>query len=168
MKGLSTKQLLHTYQLNMPVHYNSKWVSESRSVVPDSLQPHGQGFPQARILEWVALPFSRGSSRPRSPALRADTLPSEPLGKNHILVETPNFLIHLSTPHTHLIALLTLHLHLNNCVWLEKNQWPGRLELYIKQIHHHIRRRQWHLTPVLLPGKSHGRRSLVGCGPRGR
>ena len=23
-------------------------------------------------------------------------------------------------------------------------------------------RRQWHLTPVLLPGKSHGRRSLVG------
>ena len=26
-------------------------------------------------------------------------------------------------------------------------------------------RRQWHLTPVLLPGKSHGRRSLVGCSP---
>ena len=29
------------------------------------------------------------------------------------------------------------------------------------------RRRQWHPTPVLLPGKSHGRRSLVGCGPWG-
>ena len=27
------------------------------------------------------------------------------------------------------------------------------------------RRRQWHPTPVLLPGKSHGRRSLVGCRP---
>ena len=27
---------------------------------------------------------------------------------------------------------------------------------------------QWHPTPVLLPGKSHGRRSLVGCSPRGR
>ena len=25
------------------------------------------------------------------------------------------------------------------------------------------RRRQWHPTPVLLPGKSHGRGSLVGC-----
>ena len=24
-------------------------------------------------------------------------------------------------------------------------------------------RRQWHPTPVLLPGKSHGRGSLVGC-----
>ena len=29
-------------------------------------------------------------------------------------------------------------------------------------------RRQWHPTPVLLPGKSHGRRGLVGCGPWGR
>ena len=25
-----------------------------------------------------------------------------------------------------------------------------------------FRRRQWHPTPVLLPGKSHGQRSLVG------
>ena len=30
-----------------------------------------------------------------------------------------------------------------------------------------VRRRQWHTTPVLLPGKSHGRRSLVGCSPWG-
>ena len=30
------------------------------------------------------------------------------------------------------------------------------------------RRRQWHFTPLLLPGKSHGRRSLVGCSPWGR
>ena len=29
-------------------------------------------------------------------------------------------------------------------------------------------RRQWHPTPALLPGKSHGRRSLVGCSPWGR
>ena len=29
-------------------------------------------------------------------------------------------------------------------------------------------RRQWHPTPVLLPGKSHGQRSLVGCRPWGR
>ena len=29
-------------------------------------------------------------------------------------------------------------------------------------------RRQWHPTPVLLPGKSRGRRSLVGCSPWGR
>ena len=29
------------------------------------------------------------------------------------------------------------------------------------------RRRQWYPTPVLFPGKSHGRRSLVGCSPWG-
>ena len=46
-------------------------VCESRSVVSNSLRPHGlcsfslQGILQARILEWVAMPFSRGSSQPR-------------------------------------------------------------------------------------------------------
>ena len=29
-------------------------------------------------------------------------------------------------------------------------------------------RRQWQPTPVLLPGKSHGQRSLVGCSPWSR
>ena len=29
-------------------------------------------------------------------------------------------------------------------------------------------RRQWQPTPVLLPGESHGLRSLVGCSPWGR
>jgi len=37
-----------------------------------------------RILEWVAVPFSRESSdpgiKPRSPASQADSLLSEPLG----------------------------------------------------------------------------------------
>ena len=40
------------------------------------------GILQARILEWVAIHFSRGPSRPRieprSPALQADSLLSEP------------------------------------------------------------------------------------------
>ena len=31
-----------------------------------------------------------------------------------------------------------------------------------------VRRRQWHPTPVLLPGKPHGWRSLLGCSPWGR
>ena len=36
----------------------------------------------------------------------------------------------------------------------------------LNSLHH--RRRQWQLTPVLLPGKSCGQRSLVGCSPWGR
>ena len=54
----------------------------SDSVIPDSSV---HGLLQARILEWVAIPFSRGSSRPRvdpwSPALQEDSLPSKPPGK---------------------------------------------------------------------------------------
>ena len=37
---------------------------------------------------------------------------------------------------------------------------------WMEKIYH--ARRQWHPTPVLLPGKSHGWRSLVGCSPWGR
>ena len=58
----------------------------SHSVLSDSLPPHGgplsTGFSrilQAGMLEWVAIPFSRGSfqlkNKPESPALQADSLP---------------------------------------------------------------------------------------------
>ena len=41
--------------------------SEIGSVVSDSLRPRGlySRILQARIVEWVAFPFSRGSSQPR-------------------------------------------------------------------------------------------------------
>ena len=39
------------------------------------------GILQARIPEWVAFPFSRGSSQPIYPTLREDSLLSEPPGK---------------------------------------------------------------------------------------
>ena len=38
------------------------------------------GIIQARILEWVAFPFSKGSSQPKSPALQVDSLPAQPQG----------------------------------------------------------------------------------------
>ena len=44
-----------------------------------------RGILQARILEWVAVPFSRGlpnpGIEPRCPTLQADSLPAEPKGK---------------------------------------------------------------------------------------
>ena len=79
------------------VSKNSLWISPSFLKVkvlvaqlclilwPYGLQPSVYGISQARILEWVALSFSRWSSQPRfepgSPALQADSLPSEPPGK---------------------------------------------------------------------------------------
>ena len=48
----------------------------------NSFWPHGlytvHGILQARRLEWVAVPFSRESSQPRSPTLQVDSLPAKP------------------------------------------------------------------------------------------
>ena len=71
------------------------------------------GMIQARRLERVAMPSSRGSSQPRY---------------THHLLRKKKFFVVPWAP-----------------FW----------------------RRQWHPTPILLPGKSHGWRSLVGYGPWG-
>ena len=64
--------------------------SASRSVVSDSLRPHGlYSRLQSRILEWVAFPFSRGSPQPRSPTLQADSLPLEPQGSPRVPRRAP-------------------------------------------------------------------------------
>ena len=51
--------------------------------------------------------------------------------------------------------------------FLEKYNFPKLNQEEIEHLNRSIRRRQWHPTPVLLPGKSHGQRSLVGCSPWG-
>ena len=64
--------------------------------------------------------------------------------------------------------------------WAVRECFLGALEFCVKHLIHmklsdfpgfklscHEWRRQWHPTPVLLPGKSHGWRSLVGCSPWG-
>ena len=65
---------------------------------PLFLTPAGPLCPwmlQARILEWVAMP-SRGSSwpavEPTSPALQADSLLTEPTGRQHVRKAWTNFL----------------------------------------------------------------------------
>ena len=57
-------------------------VSQSCPTLCDLMDYTVHGILQARILEWVAFPFSRGSSQPRSPTLQADFfLPAGPQGK---------------------------------------------------------------------------------------
>ena len=46
---------------------------------------------------------------------------------------------------------------------LKKSSGMQHSDSQFLQVILHIRRRQWHPTPILLPGKSHGWRSLVGC-----
>ena len=78
--------------------------SESCAVVSNSLQT--RGLLQARILEWVAFLFSKGSSQHRdqirSPALQADSLPTELSGKpktiafNIVKIQVFQFLFSIS------------------------------------------------------------------------
>ena len=60
-------------------------VTQSCLTLCDPMDYMVHGILQARILEWVAFHFSRGSSNPwvepRSPALQVDSLPVEPHGK---------------------------------------------------------------------------------------
>ena len=58
--------------------------------------PLSMGILQVRILEWVAISFSKGSPdpgvKPRPPTLQEDSLLSEPLGKPKNTIPSPGYL----------------------------------------------------------------------------
>ena len=60
-------------------------VTQSCLTLCDPMDYRVHGILQDRILEWVAIPFSRASSQPRDQtqvsALQVDSLPVEPQGK---------------------------------------------------------------------------------------
>ena len=114
------------------------------------------GILQARTLEWVASSFSNGSRK----GLMGDTeyaqvFPSNsrkrPLNSAYTVTKAQCPALRMQKNHTSALGSLQL---------------VGKEDLDTSN--HATRRRQWHPTPVLLPGKSHGRRSLVGCSPWGR
>ena len=63
------------------------WVLVAQSCLThcDPMDCSPPGILQARILEWIAFPspgdLPDSGTKPRSPALQADSLPSEPLGR---------------------------------------------------------------------------------------
>ena len=75
---------IYIYHIYINVHI---WVSESHSVMSNSLWPNGlysswNSPCQARILECIAPSgLSNSGIEPRSHRLQADSLPAEPLGK---------------------------------------------------------------------------------------
>ena len=126
-------------------------VCVSCSVMSDSMRPPSfsvHGILQARILEWIAMPSSRGSS-----PLRDWTQVLCITGGLHHLMEK---------------AMAT---HSSTLAW--KIPWteePGGSQrvghdratsLSLFTFMHW--RRKWQPTPVFLPGESQGRQSLVGC-----
>ena len=106
------------------------------------------GILQARILEWIAIPFSRGSSQPRD-----QTQVSHITGRFFTIWAReahqggPQSIFYL------FIYFFPKHILDNiftSLLWLSPCSQIYTI-LLLK-----IRRRQWHPTPVLLPGKSHG------------
>ena len=57
---------------------------------------------------------------------------------------------------------ISINLHTQTCTHTHMHT-----STHIHADAHTYQRRQWHPTPVLLPEKSHGQRSLVGCSPWG-
>ena len=99
---------------------------------------------QARILEWVAISFSRGSSQFRN--------------QTHVSCIACRFFTDWTTREAALYSLV-----ISIWVWISlKNSlnWATPSSGVYGCF--------WHPTPVLLAGKSNGQRSLVGCSPWGR
>ena len=108
------------------------------------------GIFQARVLEWGAIAFSKIQSRLLQKL-------------NSIWCERTITVICASW------KLFPITKEGNGWCAMYKSAFDVYL-LYIEFILNSIfnQRRQWHPTPVLLPGKCHGRRTLVGCSPWGR
>ena len=90
------------------------------------------GVLQVGILEWAAIPFSRGSS---SLALQADSLPSEPPGKPETEVKTKYMFLSMNHSITQGYQLNTIHAspdtHSGPSVstgGLFQDPWPPKLE----------------------------------------
>ena len=66
-------------------------VAQLHLTLCDHMDSTVHGILQDRILEWVAVPFFRGSSQPRSLALQVDSLPAEPPGRPKLEEEYPNW-----------------------------------------------------------------------------
>ena len=95
---------------------------------------------QARILEWIAISFSRGPSQPRD--------------RTQVSCIAGRCFTDWATREATLDADL-----LENC-YIRRDgfdPWVGKIPW----------RRKWQPAPVSLPGKSHGQRNLVGCSPWG-
>ena len=110
------------------------------------------GLLQARILEWVAIPFSRGFSRPRDQtriswdsctAGRFFTIWTRYVKCCRVKQGLPWWLRGQS------VCL--------QCRRPTFDPWVGKIPW----------RRKWQPTPVFLPGEVHGQRSLVGHSPWG-
>ena len=132
------------------------------------------GILWARMLEWVAFPFSRGTSQPRDQTqvsrIAADSLPAEPPGKpkntgvgslpllqgifptqelNQGLLHCRQILYQLSYQGSQWLSGKEATCRCRSAGEHRFDPWVGKIPW----------RRKWQPTPVFLPGESHGQKS---------
>ena len=98
------------------------------------------GIFQARVLEWVAIAFSR-----RGPLEEVKSEKAAPMSIRNETLCLYSIVYLKDRSQCCVLVTIKNKIKLKNIFW----------------------RRQWHPTPVLLPGKYHGWRNLVGCSPWG-
>ena len=133
------------------------------SVMPDSVHPMDWSLPgfvfhgifQTRILEWVSISYSKGSSWASDCLLQFLHWQVDPLPLHHLR----------STEGT----------YFNIIKWVQASQVGASRKEPACQCRRHRRSgfnpwvwkipwsRKWKPTPIFLPGNFHGKRSLVGC-----
>ena len=133
-------------------------VTQLYATLCDSMDYRVHGILQAIILDWVAILFSRGSSQ-----LRDQSQVSRIAGWffTSWAMICCEFCFKKSKGRGRGWNYLdSFNVYVTKLSWqLSK---PNNTSIW-----QDLRRRQWHPTPVLFPGKSHGWRSLVGCSPWG-
>ena len=148
-----------------------EWCAQSLQLClrdPVDCSPQGSsvhGILHARILEWVAISSSRGFFPTQGLNLcllcllhwQEHPLPLVPHGNPYL--ECRVLLLMVNSPS----QSVSVGFIFEESLWCSKNSRPKKLLLSARS----HQRRQWHPTPVLLPGKSHEGKSLVGCSPWG-
>ena len=144
--------------------------------------PPSMGF--SRQEYWSELPFPSPGDlpnpgiEPESPEFQADTLTSEPPGKpdsTKLVTKKRKQTEKLPPPPKFGWIEIYFNHIIFSCRFFAQEGTKALLSplcLILDKFALGVastpsRRRQWHPTPVLLPGKSHGRRSLKGCSPWG-
>ena len=188
-----TRPFLHYKKIITPFYRWGYWdcCCYVTSVVSDSVTPQTAahqapvcGILQARILRWVAISFSSvGKLKVKVKLLSRVWLfltpwtvvyqapPSKGFPRQEYRSGLP-----LPSPKLRLKKIKYLLDTLLNCSTFVSFIFTSGSVIFYNQPKQegfsltvlHLHKRQWHPTPVLLPGKSHGWRSLVGCSPWGR
>ena len=124
---------------------------------------------QARILEWVAISLSRGSSWSRDQIhisyIAGRFFTTEPPGKPHAALGGPH--IQRGEGNGAPLQYSCLENPMDGGAWWAAVHGFAKsrtgLTDFTFTFHLHAWRRKWQSTPVFLPGESQGPGSLVGC-----